>query len=307
VPAAVLPPSRWALILVVGAALAAPPRAAAVPEGRDALVQACRQAIAAGRGDDLRPLQRQLEARHPAPAPPAELEADARALLACAAPAAARRVLQRHGPAPGPDRDRWLLLEWQAAALALDHGAAAAALLAYAGADPSRLAGRLLVADPATAAGPDTGSPALDVLADHLQALGRDRQAAELLLAGSAGGGDGVLLARRLQRVARLRQDLPPAERQQLLERALELAGAAEAWGLAAELLADQLELPLPAARERLLRLSVRMDDAYGEWLLRRQDAPDAPRTRQLELRLRSPLDATGHDPSPGPAPLSDR
>ncbi|MEB3265852.1 MAG: hypothetical protein VKN13_04485 [Cyanobacteriota bacterium] len=306
---------RWALPLAVGMGfalglVAAPVGAAAETvqtPSLDGLVEACAAAINAGRRTELQALQRRLEARHPAPAPPPELEADARALLACAAPAAARRVLQRHGPAPGPDRDRWWLLEWQAAAQALQHEAAASALLAYAGGDPGRLARLRLSPALAPIITPVTGRAALDLLADHLEALGRNRQAAEVLLAGAGNGGDGVLLAERLQRVARLRTDWSVSERQLLLERALELAGAAGAWGLASELLTDQLALPVPGARERLLRLSGRLDDAYGEWRLRRQDGTDAPRTRQLERQLRSPLDATGHDPLPGPAPMPDR
>ncbi len=311
-------PRRLGLLLLLGTTLAAMPARAATAaapnqplEPLEPLVQACDAAIRAGRRSDLQTVQRQLEGRHPAPAPPSELEADARALLACAAPTAASRVLQRHAPAPGPDRDRWWLLEWQAAALALQHEAAAAALLAYAGADTARLT--TLKLSTASTADPGSRRAALDLLADHLEAAGRNQQAAEVLLAGQAAVGpdgadtDAVVLAERLRRVARLRSDLPEAERLRLLEQALEIAGAAAAWGLASELLAEQMALASPSARERLLRLSIRLDDAYGEWQLWRQDAPDAPRTRQLERQLRSPLDPNSHDPSSGTAPLPDR
>ncbi|MFM9110099.1 MAG: hypothetical protein ACKOPN_05805, partial [Prochlorococcaceae cyanobacterium] len=111
---------------------------------------------------------------------------DAAALIACGAPSAARRVLARHSPAPGPRRQRWLMLDWQAASLALDHRAAAEALLALAAGEPWRLQD-LQLPPPPGPAGP-AGPLALDALATQLEALGRRRQAAELLL---AGGGEG--------------------------------------------------------------------------------------------------------------------
>ncbi|MEB3351123.1 MAG: hypothetical protein VKM01_02225 [Cyanobacteriota bacterium] len=284
-----------AALLVVTAALGAPRSLVAAPlPARDGVLAACGEAQAAGRTDRLQALQVQLTALHPAPAPPAELEADAAALIACGAPSAARRVLARHSPAPGPRRQRWLMLDWQAASLALDHRAAAEALLALAAGEPWRLQD-LQLPPPPGPAGP-AGPLALDALATHLEALGRRRQAAELLL---AGGGEGERRASRLRQVARLRDDLPLAERQRLLEQALDLAAAAGAWGLASDLLNDQALLPVSGARGRQLRLSRGIDDAYGEWQLRRQDAPDAPRTRQLERQLRSPTDASSHDRPP--------
>jgi hypothetical protein len=62
-----------------------------------------------------------------------------------------------------------------------------------------------------------------------------------------------------------------------------------------------------PSARdralERRLRLSDRLDDAYGEWRLRREDPAAAERARELEQMLRSPRDPGGHAPPP-PEPL---
>jgi hypothetical protein len=113
---------------------------------------------------------------------------------------------------------------------------------------------------------------------------------------------------------------LPLQERNQLLETALDQAAAAGAWGLAAELLRDQRALLLAAGAqadrpsERFLRLSRRIDDAYGEWQLGRQavgsqvygrqvdgrqDSPGLARQRQLEQQLRSPRQQGGHAASP--------
>jgi hypothetical protein len=107
-----------------------------------------------------------------------------------------------------------------------------------------------------------------------------------------------------------LRQ-LPAEEREALLESALEQAAAAGAWGLVAELLDAQAALPSQRAVERRLRLSPRIDDAYGEWRLRRQDPADAARSAELERQLRSPRDPGGHSAEPAapqappPGPLT--
>ncbi|MEI7953202.1 MAG: hypothetical protein WCH37_11085, partial [Synechococcaceae cyanobacterium ELA182] len=82
---------------------------------------------------------------------------------------------------------------------------------------------------------------------------------------------------------------------------ALEQAAAAGAWSLVAELLTTQAALPAVVsgsqrAIERQLRLTRRLDDAYGEWRLRRQEDPGAAaRSLELELKLRSPRAPGGH------------
>jgi hypothetical protein len=140
---------------------------------------------------------------------------------------------------------------------------------------------------------------ALDLLADHLVARGMERQAADLLLAAPRPGSAG---AERLQQVVELLADAPPSEREALLEIALEQAAAEGSWGLVAELLDQQLGFaPSSRAMERRLRLSPQLDDAYGEWRLRRDDPAAAERARQLELLLRSPRSPGGHATSSTP------
>ncbi|MFM7314333.1 MAG: hypothetical protein ACKO0M_14420, partial [Cyanobium sp.] len=48
-------------------------------------------------------------------------------------------------------------------------------------------------------------------------------------------------------------------------------------------------------ARGRLLVLSRRVDDAYSEWQLRRQDPQQVARTAELQRQLRSPRAPGGH------------
>jgi hypothetical protein len=103
-------------------------------------------------------------------------------------------------------------------------------------------------------------------------------------------------------------QQLPSAERERLLELALDQAAAAGAWSLVAEILDHQLALATnPAARaraaQRRARLSPRIDDAYGELGLRRQDPAALRRVQELELQLRSPRAPGGHAASPLLAP----
>jgi hypothetical protein len=116
----------------------------------------------------------------------------------------------------------------------------------------------------------------------------------------------GQLGAERLQRAVALLVALPLQQRNQLLETALDQAAAAGAWGLAAELLRDQRALLQAAGAqvdrpsERFLRLSRRIDDAYGEWQLgreagARQDSLGLARQQQLEQQLRSPRQGGGH------------
>jgi hypothetical protein len=225
--------------------------------------------------------------------------ANADVLLSCQAPQAALEVLGRYGPGPGAGRVQWLLLQWRAATAALDHRRAALALERLSAADPATLQSLLLPIQRAED-GTVRSRPAVELLADHLEGRGLRRAAAELLLASGQGG---VAGAERLQRAVRLFDGLPLAEREALLEAALEQAAAAGAWSLVTEILDEQTDLDPPSARaiERRLRLSGRLDDAYGEWRLRRRDPAAAARSRQLETQLRSPRSPGGHSPEPTP------
>jgi hypothetical protein len=208
-------------------------------------------------------------------------------------------VLDRHGPGPGPRRRSWLLLQWRAAAAALDHRRAVLALERLGGGSPARLQ-EIALPLRRDEDGSVVSRPALDVLAGHLEARGHPRAAAEVLLAAPLPGAAG---AERLGEAVRLLGDAPAEERDTLLEAALEQAAAAGAWGLVGELLDRQAGIPAARARaiERRLRLSGRLDDAYGEWLLRREDPDAAGRARELEGRLRSPREPGGHAPPTPP------
>ena len=276
------------------------------------LNRACLQAARADQGTFLQLLRLRLLAVKPAPQPLAVVLANAEALVSCRAPDAALNVLNRYGPAPGSERTLWLLAQWRAADAGLHHRLAAEALLRLAEGRLANLEGlalTLLVRRD----GSRVSRPALDVLADHLVVLGEDQQAAAALLASRQ---QGQLGAERLQRAAALLVRLPLQERNQLLEMALDQAAAAGAWGLAAELLRDQRALLLAAGAkadrpsERFLRLSRRIDDAYGEWQLGRQalgsqalgsksggrqDSLGLARQQQLEQQLRSPRQQGGH------------
>ena len=78
-----------------------------------------------------------------------------------------------------------------------------------------------------------------------------------------------------------------------MLEQALDQAAAAQAWGLAVELLELQLKLQLAAGgdgarpRQRLQRLAAQLDDRYS---LLRLEGGDA-----LDRQLRSPRQPGGH------------
>ena len=108
-------------------------------------------------------------------------------------------------------------------------------------------------------ASPSRQRPALDLLADHLEALGRPSQASALLLASRQSG---EWRARRLRRGVLLGTGLSLAERDRWLEQALDEAAAIRAWGLASDLLDDQVWLHLQAgedfakAVQRRIRLS---------------------------------------------------
>jgi hypothetical protein len=267
------------------------------------------------RGDliALRQQQGRLQAALAAEPSTAQALATAEALLACGAPQAALAVLARSAPAEDGAREGWLLLQWRAAHAGLHHARAVEVLALLADGDLSRLESlQLPVAEPDRAGRPPRQRLALDLLADHLVSLEAHRQAADVLLASRE---PGAATAARWGRAALLATHLPRQQRDAFMERALEQAAAAEAWGLVAALLDQQLAdgLSDEAARralERRLRLSARIDDAYGEWLQRRRqdDADQDPRLLLLEGQLRSPRQAGGHaapqeSPSPIPSP----
>lgn len=261
------------------------------------LERACREAARFDLGVRLRALRDRLLVVRPAPQPLPVVLANANALLSCKAPETSLIVLDRYGPGPGAEREQWLIQQWRAASAALDHRRAADALTRLAG---GSLASLELVALPMLLREDGTLAtrPALDVLADHLRVLGENEQAATVLLAGRM---PGQAAAERVGRAADLLAGLPLAERDRLLEAALDQAAAAGAWGLASELLEQQRLLQQGGggdpgrAEARRLRLSQRIDDAYAEWRLRQGDPAQVPRTRQLERQLRSPRQSGGH------------
>ena len=145
------------------------------------------------------------------------------------------------------------------------------------------------------------------MLASHLEALGQERSAGSLLLQSSASD---ATAAERLGQALRLLDDLPASQREALFERALARAAAAGSWGLASDLLRAQAALPASPAtlarnRERRLRLSRRLDDAYSLWQILADDPAAAAQRRQLEQQLRSPQAPGGHAATlPPPEPI---
>ncbi|MCT0249451.1 hypothetical protein [Synechococcus sp. CS-205] len=270
------------------------------------LEEACQDSARFDLPGRLRQLKDRLVALRPAPQPLPVVLSNANALISCLAPEAALSVLDRYGPGPGLERQQWLTLQWRAANAGLNHRRAAEALRRLARGERSSLEAVALPVRLRDDGNLDTRS-ALDVLASHLAAMGRRREAADVLLAGRL---PGQVAAERLQQAVALLSDLPLAQRNALLEMALDQAAAGGAWGLAAQLLDDQQALqrleggdPDPA-RQRRLRLSRRIDDAYAEWLLRRDDPSQAERNQVLEQRLRSPREPGGHAAGEGPRPL---
>ena len=314
---------RW-LALVLVAALAASPAqarrgkpkpseaerafAALLRDGSlDQLAASCAQLLDRGYLTQLQQVQRRLLTIKLAPQPLAVVLANADALIGCQAPQAALRVLERYGPAEGVERYQWLLLQWRAAHAGLDHWRAAAALRQLAQGELANLE-TLLLPVQRHDDGTVTSRPALDLLAAELESLEQPQAAAEVLLAGRQ---PGLATAGRINRAVQLMRQLPSAERERLLEVALDQAAAAGAWSLVAEILDHQLALaPSEAsARARALaaqrrgRLSPRIDDAYGELGLRRQDPTALRRVQELELQLRSPRAPGGHAAAPLLAP----
>ena len=245
---------------------------------------ACAQVMAVEDRPRLRQLQQRLVEVVPWPQSLDEVLANADVLIRCRAPQAALSVLDRYGPAPGPGRVQWLLMQWRAASSALDHRRAALALERLSANQPASLAALALPLQ-RRPDGTVVSRPALDVLAGHLESRGFHQSAAAMLLAAATPGRP---RAERVQQAVALLKDLPPEQREELLESALNEAAAAGAWGLVTDLLQAQAALPGSRGRERLLRLSPRLDDAYGEWRLRRWNLAD-PRVQELERLLRAP------------------
>lgn len=258
---------------------------------------ACARVMALEDRPRLRQLQERLLEVAPLPRSLDEVLANADVLIRCRAPRAALTVLDRYGPGPGPGRVQWLLMQWRAANSGLDHRRAALALERLSANQPASLAALALPLQ-RRSDGTVVTRPALDVLAGHLESRGFHQSAAALLLAAATPGRS---RAERLQQAVALLNDLPPEQREELLETALNEAAAAGAWGLVTDLLRAQAALPGSRGRERLLRLSPRLDDAYGEWRLRRWNPAD-PRVLELERQLRAPdppLDSPGGPPAP--------
>lgn len=262
----------------------------------------------AGDQPRLRLLRERLLTIHPAPQPLAVVLANAEVMLTCHMPDGALTVLDRIGPARGAEQVQWLTLQWRAANAALDHKRAALALERLAAERPAQLE-TLLLPLQQRSDGSWASRSALEMLASHLESAGRTSQAAGLLLLSR---NQDASAAERLAQAARLLADLPAELREPLFERALEQAAAAGSWGLVGDLLAAQASLPSSpeaAARtaERRLRLSRRLDDAYGEWrALQDGGEPGSEGRRQtLELQLRSPRAPGGHaEGLPVPEPL---
>ena len=217
------------------------------------LEQGCVEAAAFGLSDRQQQLRDRLLSVNPTPQTIDEVLSNARVLLTCRSPDGARMVLSRYLPGVGAERDRWLRLSWQAADAGLDHPRAARALRRLVNGDLLALEQIELVEAPGASAEP--GEPltvnGLDQLAHHEESAG------------------------------------------ELLELALDQAAADEAWGLAVDLLRLQLRLQLAAGgdgerpRQRLERLTARLDDQYSSWQLQDGGEPGPA--------LRSPRDPGGH------------
>ncbi len=211
--------------------------------------------------------------------------ANAEALMSCGAPEAAAVVLNRYSPRVGNERRQWLLLRWRAAAAALDHRQAALALRRLVEGNLNALDAPLFPDKPL----PDQRN-GLDQLAFHEAALGRNAVAVEVQLLGDLTGLQG---AKRLARAVQWLDADQFEQADQLLEIALDQVAAAEAWGLAMELLRQQLQLHLAAGgdgerpRQRMHQLATVLNDRYAIQQLQPEAEPDP--------LLRSPRDPGGH------------
>ena len=271
------------LSLLAAAAPLSEPQPMAEEPFQQWLLESDLQQLELGCGDPLisagggrrQQIRDRLLVLHPAPQSFDRVMANASALLTCGSPDSAARVLNRISPAQGEERRLWLRLRWQAAASALDHREAALALRRLVNGDLIALADLDL----------GDGRLGLDQLVLHEAALGRQDEAVGLLL-----------LAPNPQRLAQAAEWLAVRDDEaadQLLEQALDQAAAAQAWGLAVELLELQLKLQLAAGgdgarpRQRLQRLAAQLDDRYSLWRL--EGGVD------LDRELRSPRQPGGH------------
>lgn len=241
------------------------------------LEQACSDPQIGASDGQRQQIRDRLLVLHPAPQAFELVLANANALLRCGSPDSAAVVLQRVSPGTAEQRSRWLTLRWRAAAAGLDHRQAALALRRLVDGDLAAL----------TAVELDPGVNALDRLAAHEAALGRQRVAADVQLLAPAP------TAQQLARAAAWLASSDPQRADRLLEVAVEQAAADQAWGLAVELLQQQLRQQRAAGgdgerpRQRLESLTARLDDRYGQWKLQGGDAVDP--------LLRSPREAGGH------------
>ena len=254
------------------------------------LEQACLDPMITTSSRRKQALRNRLLVLNPVPETLESVLIQANALLSCGSPDTAAKVLNRYSPAAGQERRLWMLMRWEAAAAALDHRQAALALRRLVDGDLIAL-GLITLEEERNA---------LDQLAEHEAAQGRNLVAAELILQAPL---EGVPGARRLARAAEWLaiSDIDEADR--LLETALDQAAATEAWGLAMELLQLQLKLQLAAgwdgerARQRMVRLAARLDDRFSL----RQLQPEA----EIDGDLRSPREPGGHaavgDPTTAP------
>ena len=276
-------PLPMLLSLLAAAAPLSEPQPMAEERFQQWLLESDLQQLELGCGDPLisasggrrQQIRDRLLVLHPAPQSFERVMGNASALLTCGSPDSAARVLNRISPAQGEERRLWLRLRWQAAASALDHREAALALRRLVNGDLIALADLDL----------GDGRLGLDQLALHEAALGRQDEAVGLLL-----------LAPNPQRLAQAAEWLAVRDDEaadQLLEQALDQAAAAQAWGLAVELLELQLKLQLAAGgdgarpRQRLQRLAAQLDDRYSLWRL--EGGVDRDR------ELRSPRQPGGH------------
>ena len=276
-------PLPMLLSLLAAAAPLSEPQPMAEERFQQWLLESDLQQLELGCGDPLisasggrrQQIRDRLLVLHPAPQSFERVMANASALLTCGSPDSAARVLNRISPAQGEERRLWLRLRWQAAASALDHREAALALRRLVNGDLIALADLDL----------GDGRLGLDQLVLHEAALGRQDEAVGLLL-----------LAPNPQRLAQAAEWLAFRDDEaadQLLEQALDQAAAAQAWGLAVELLELQLKLQLAAGgdgarpRQRLQRLAAQLDDRYSLWRL--EGGVD------LDRELRSPRQPGGH------------
>ena len=171
--------------------------------------------------------------------------ADTEALIACA-PDATLQVLARISPDEGPERQRWLLLQWRAASAGLDQRRAALALQRFAQGSAERLNNQqLTLKEPQSPGALPLQRSALDVQAARLEANGDAVAAMELLQTPAA---TPLLTAQRNQQAAALHSRRGRPDRAAALTGAsIDLAAAQEAWGLS-EPAGDQQRYQLSAA-----------------------------------------------------------